>query len=303
MELSIILVNYNSLDLLRQCLSCLAMTISRALVEIIIVDNASTDGSREWLESLAEEQYRVILSEQNLGFAGGCNLGIRQATGDYILLLNTDAFPQPGALEELVAYLEQHPDVGIVGPQLLYPDGRWQRSTGLIPSPKPAMLDALGITSARHVIAGFLWRWTNHWWRPRPVEYLDGACMLIRRQVIDQIGGFDDRLFFFVEDAEFCHRARRQGWNVVHVPQSRVVHLRGGSSSLKNYEQSVKLRVQSERIFVLRTYGQEAWRRFLFWRRWNYRGRMCLAALLGRHGRRVKYRLAWQIYAEAGSWM
>lgn len=302
MDLSIVLVNYNTLDLIQQCLEYLNHLADSPVSRIVIVDNGSTDGSRQWLQSLNKERYHVLLSDRNLGFAGGCNLGIQHTTSNYILLLNTDAFLSADALAVLTRYLDEHPDVGIVGPQLLYPDGSWQRSTGLIPSPRSAMLDALGITSMRRVIARLLWQWTGRWWFPYPVEYLDGACMLLRRDMLNQIGGLDERFFFYMEDADLCYRARQRGWQVFYVPQSRVVHLRGGSSSQKNLETSIRLRVQSERIFILSTQGRDAWQRFLFWRRWNYRARMYLACLFGQRRRKAKYRLAWQVYREASSW-
>ena len=296
--LSIVVVNYNSLKLLQGCLAHLDTWVRLPATEIIVVDNGSTDGSGEWVRKLDSQLYHVVLSQRNLGFAGGCNLGIRQSSGDYILLLNTDAFPQAGALDLLVEYLVHCPSVGVAGPQLLYPDGRWQRSTNLTPSPKSAMLDALGITSLGHVLASVLWKWTGRWWRPRPVEYVDGACMLIRRAVIDDIGGLDERFFFFVEDAEFCRRARQHGWQVVYVPQSQVVHLRGGSSSKKNAEESLRMRWRSEREFILRTWGEVAWRRFLFWRRLNYRWRLALATLCRDANRRQRYQVAWRVYAQ-----
>jgi GT2 family glycosyltransferase len=295
-SLAIVLVNYNTLNLLQECLTHLDHLAGSPATHIVIVDNDSTDGSRQWLQALDREQYCVVLSDHNLGFAGGCNLGIQQTSANYILLLNTDAFLEPGALKLLVTYLDQHPQAGIAGPQLLYPNGHWQRSTGLIPSPKSAMLDALGFTSMVNFTASALWKLTGSRWQPRSVEYVDGACMLIRRVTIDQVGGLDEQFFFFVEDAEFCFRARQYGWKVMYIPQSRVVHLRGGSSSRKNLEQSLKMRVQSERTFVHQTYGAKAEQSFLFWRRLNYCWRMGLASLTGNRERYQRYRTAWQVY-------
>ncbi|MGC9358724.1 MAG: glycosyltransferase family 2 protein, partial [Anaerolineae bacterium] len=259
----------------------------------------STDGSREWLRSLQNHRFHGIFAPQNLGFAAGCNLGIQEARGDYLLLLNTDAFPRSGAISKLVTYIKRNPDVGIVGPQLIYPDGRWQRSTGRIPSPYAAFLDAMTLTSVQHLLSAALWRSTGRWWRPHLVEYVDGACMLIRQRVVEEIGDLDERFFFFVEDAEFCDRARRHGWKVVHVPQSQVVHLRGGSSSKKNYERAVRARMLSEEIFVRDSQGERAWHRFVFWRRVNFWWRMQWASLWGMRERYAKYEQTYRIYAES----
>jgi N-acetylglucosaminyl-diphospho-decaprenol L-rhamnosyltransferase len=296
--LSAVIVNFNTLELMKRCVECLPH--SREL-EILIVDNASTDGSREWLQTMAGDRIRCILSPDNLGFAGGCNLGIRQAAGNYILLLNTDAFPESGALESLVAYMEQCCDVGVAGPQLLFPDGRWQRSAGRVPTPRSALIDALGISSFGHAIASLLWPLTGRLWMPRNVGYVDGACMMIRRSVVEKIGGLNERLFFFVEDADYCMRARQNGWRVVHFPQSRVVHLRGGSSSQKNYELSVKMRARSERQFVLETQGDRSWDRLRFLRRLNFGWRAQFARWIGQRRRYERYMSAYRAYAEPSS--
>jgi len=299
--ISIVLVSYNTLTLLKQNIPCLVNLRSSCPTELLIVDNGSTDKSREWLAGLEGDRVRVFLLNENRGFAAGCNIGIDKASGRYILLLNTDAFLTSEALDVLVTYLDHHPDVGIVGPQLLYPNDRWQRSTGLVPSPKSAMLDALGITSLGHFVSGALWRPTGRWWRPRRVGYVDAACMLIRREVIDQIGGLDESFFFFVEDAEFCYRARQHGWKTMYVPQSQVVHLRGASSSQKDFQQSLKMRVCSERAFILRIWEEGGWHRFAFWRRLNYRWRMGWSLMTRAKERYQRYQTAWRVYGEMSS--
>jgi len=294
---SIVVVNYSSLHLVQRCIEHLAH-LELSAAELIVVDNGSTDGSREWLEQLQLERGQCISLPVNIGFAGACNEGIRRSGGKYVLLLNADAFPERGALNELMNYLDTHLDVGIAGPQLLYTDDRWQRSGGQVPSPQSAMLDALGVTSVRRAISAVLWRLTGRWWRPRSVEYVDGACMLIRRAVLEEIGGLDERFFLFVEDAEFCHRARQHGWHVTYLPQSRVAHLRGGSSSQVNLTSSLQMRRRSESEFVRRTWGAAAEARFLFLRRLNYRWRMLLATALRDKPRRLRYEAAWQAYAQ-----
>lgn len=297
--IDVIIVNYNTLGLLRQCLDHL-LAIGVEGEQITIIDNASSDGSREWLQISGADQFQVVLSPHNSGFASGCNLGIRKTTRKYVLLLNTDAFPNQGALETLVEYLEQHTEVGIVGPQLLYPDGRWQRSAGRIPSPRTALLDALGITSVGHIVTAFLSPLTKRWLHPRAVEYVDGACMLIKRVTIEDIGLFDERFFFFVEDAEFCYRARKNGWLTYYIPQSRVVHLRGGSSSQKNHQASTAMQLNSRKLFVEQVYGKEGWKEVAFWSAINYWWRYRVYQILARNtAKREKYQFLNQTYWKA----
>ncbi len=298
MKLSIIIPSYNSLGLLQQSLPHLKALLTPGSAEIIVVDNASTDGSGMWLQNGSLGIDHVIYLDENVGFAAACNRGIEQAQAPYILLLNSDAFPQPGALEKLMEYLDSHPRVGIVAPQLVFSDGRWQRSGGLLPSPRAAMLDAFGITSFLNLAANLRWRVLGSRQAPRAANYVDGACMMVRYAMIQQIGNLDERFFFFIEDAEYCQRARQNGWLVHQVPSSKVVHLRGGSSSQKSLEQSTKMRLQSERTFVVQTSGLEGWRRFLVWRRRNYRMRMLLALVAGRHRQYETYKLLWRVYWE-----
>lgn len=300
MKLSVVVVNYNTRSLLEGCLDTLAALDCPFETEVVVVDNGSTDGSREWLASPRETADQIVLSDQNVGFAAGCNLALQRAGGEYLLLLNTDAFPEPGALEILVAYLDAHPGVGIVGPQLVYPGGRWQRSGGRVPSPVTSALHALGVTSAGHVLAAAAWRLAGRWWWPRPIGYVDGASLMVRRAVIEEIGSLSERFFFFLEDAEFCLRARRNGWKVRLVPRSRVVHLRGKSSSQKDFRRAVQMRVAAEAQFVRDAYGEAGWRRYRRWMCLNHRWRLALCQLLHRSDSACnRYQLTWEAYRQS----
>lgn len=291
-SLSIVVVNYNTLDLLKECIYNLLNFLF--FIEIIIIDNSSNDGSSNWLVGINDQRVKSICLPENRGFAAGCNAGISQTSGEYILLLNTDAFPTQQALEILVEHLEQHPETGIVGPQLLYANGRWQRSGGRMLSPNTAILDALGITSLEHTVTALLSKINL---RAREIGYVDGACMLIRRAVIEQIGGLDERFFFFVEDAEFCHRARQNGWRVDYVPQSRVIHLRGGSSSQKNFQKSAAMQLASRKIFIEQVYGKSAWSKTAFWLAANYSWRYIACRIVSVHSAKcVKYQYLHNIY-------
>ncbi len=281
MNVTIIVVSYNTCNILQQCLMYLEELTDAFNAQVIIVDNASSDGSAEMVETCFP-LYTLIRNQKNLGFACANNQGIRFAKGEFILLLNSDAFLTAEALQVLIDYAVQHNKVGICGPQLINSDGTWQRSYGLIPSPRSAILDALGFTSLRHVVFKALWKLTGDYWRPKSVEYVDGACLLIRRAVIEQIGVLDERFFFFVEDADFCHRAWQRGWKVAYVPKSRVLHLRGQSSSKKNASHSQKLMRPSLQAFVTAHYGLHGWNTYCHWMRRNFWWRFRLCAFFSR---------------------
>lgn len=265
----IVILNFNTLDLLRRCLNNL-LGIGVVAEQITVVDNASSDGSREWLKSIERPPIQVIISTENLGFAGGNNLAIRSTLRPFVLLLNTDAFPKDGSIEALVEVLNGEPKTAVVGPQLLYPDGRWQRSTGRIPSPRSAMLDACGFTSFERMLSRARWKIMGPFSGPVTVGYVDGACLLIRRSILDMVGLLDENLFFFVEDADFCARVQDAGHLVRFVQGSKAIHLRGASSSQKDQQHAAIMKKKSLYHFVTERYGTDGWYRFCTWTQRNY---------------------------------
>ncbi len=303
-KVSIIIISYNTLGFLKRCIETLEKCHFAFNWETIVVDNASTDGSAEWLRSAELGQnHRVVLADQNLGFAKANNVGISQATGDFVLLLNTDAFPKPGAIENLLTFLLTNSQVAIAGPQLVYEDGRWQRCSGWIISTRTAILHALGVSALLHTLESLMWLLARGAQPARPVEYIDGASMLIRRKALDEIGPLDETFFFFVEDMELCHRARKQGWQVYLVPQSVVIHLRGGSSSSKNFERTLQMRIDAERRFMLRYYRAKEWERYCRWMAFNSRWRQWLYRIVRRHrgsNSLMKHRIICTAYRSAG---
>ena len=164
-------------------------------------------------------------------------------------------------------------------------------------SPKSAVLSAIGITPLRHLIARASWRLFGQVWRPKPVEFIAGACMLLRRSMIEDIGPLNSDYFFFAEDVEYCHRARLRGWEVMFVPQSHVIHLRGGSSFRKMPIQTTELQRNAEHDFITKTYGQASWNRFAFWIRFGMYWRGAVAKILNDESRYEVYRMTRQIYS------
>jgi len=230
--LSIVLANWNTQDLLRQCLASLARSEAGRGAEVIVVDNASADGSAAMLRS-EFPQVTVIENAENVGFARANNQGAATASGDLLLLLNTDTEAPEGALEALVRFLADHPDVGIVGPRLVGADGRAQNSCRTEPGLPNLILETTGLAAALPRSRFFgrpAMTWFDHW-TTVDVDYVQGACLLIPRPLWDELGGFDEAFFFYAEDADLCRRARERGWRVVFFGDAEVVHYAGASAT------------------------------------------------------------------------
>lgn len=231
-DVSIVIVSYNTAALTRQCLETVEACAGGLRCEVIVVDNASCDGSADMVAA-EFPRVRLIRLAKNRGFAGGNNPGIRAAAGRYVLLLNSDAFLSPGALQSAVSCMEAHPGAGVLGCRLTNPDGSLQPSARMLPGPLNKILHISGLAS-RFPKSRFFGRVDFSWWDHgclRSVGWVVGAFFMIRRSVIEQIGGLDERYFLYFEEIDFCRTARRAGWDVVFFPGASVVHLGGQSSA------------------------------------------------------------------------
>jgi hypothetical protein len=204
-----------------ECLRALESALDGTAAEVITVDNGSTDGSAEAIQA-AFPTAQVIANKQNAGFGAANNQGMQVARGRYLLLLNTDAFPEKGALAELIAFLDEHPKAAVAGPRTLNKDGSLQVSCYKFPTPSHAWKENLWLS-----------RGYSDWPHDtvREVEFVIGACMLVRREVFEQIGGFDEKFFMYSEEADWQRRMRDRGWKVMFVPSARVTHLGGASGA------------------------------------------------------------------------
>lgn len=250
-DLSIIIVNWNVADLLRRCLASIAGSDGLCIegivadparagqspeagalrTEVIVVDNASSDRS----VAMVRREFpwvRLLVNRENLGFTRANNQGLALSRGRYVLFLNPDTEVAPDALQAMVSYVEAHPEVGVLGPQLRYGDGSHQSSRRRFPTLATFFLEST-----------LLQRWwprnqvlARYYVLDRPddaiskVDWVVGACMLIRRAVLDQIGGFDEGFFMYSEELDLCRRAVDAGWQVVYYPQAVVTHYEGKSS-------------------------------------------------------------------------
>ncbi|MBI4280804.1 glycosyltransferase family 2 protein [Candidatus Uhrbacteria bacterium] len=225
MDLSIVIVTYKSRGLLRQCLLGLRALPAARRHEIIVIDNNSQDGTRELLMNEFPE-VRSIMQVSNLGFGAGGNVGIRASSGRYVAVMNPDIVVVDDSFDRLISYLDQHTKVGLVGPQLMNPDGSLQRScyrfhTPLIPVYRRTPLG--NFTFARERVSRFLMEEWDHA-SEREVDWLLGACLVARRALLNEIGCFDERFFLYFEDTDLCRRAWQAGWRVVYQPSARFFH-------------------------------------------------------------------------------
>ena len=216
-RLSIIIVTYNSATYIDTCLRSLIEQPPHVDHEILVVDNASKDGTAAAIRS-RWTGVRVIDAGENLGFAGANNLGIRQSFGPLALLLNPDTAVGAGAIDALVGAIDRRPDVGIVGPRLVDARGRAELSWGNMVSPFAELRQKLVAGSAESLTK-----------RERDVDWVSGACLLVRRDAAEEVGLLDERYFMYLEDVDFCAAVRGRGWKVLFTPTAEVVHIRGQS--------------------------------------------------------------------------
>ncbi|HEX7974234.1 MAG TPA: glycosyltransferase family 2 protein [Anaerolineales bacterium] len=226
-DLSVIIVNWNTCDLLAKSLESVYSTVKDLTLEVFVVDNASTDGSPEMVRQRFP-QAQLLVNSENLGFARANNQAIRQCQGKYVLLLNSDAALTGGAANALVDALENDPKAGIAGAQLLYPDGRPQVSHGPLPTFWTELAGLTGLDRGLQRVD----------WKDYPgrsyiqTGMVNGACLLARRSMLDLIGLLDERFFMFNEEVDLCFRAHAAAWKVIYVPAAVTFHVAGGSTGV-----------------------------------------------------------------------
>ena len=226
-RLSIIIVTYNSMGHIDECLRSLVENRPAVDHEIVVVDNASTDGTAAATRA-RWNGVRVIDAGANLGFARANNLGIQQTFGELILLLNPDTSIPARAVDMLVGALETRPDVAIAGPRLVNADGHAELSFGRMMSPLAEMRQKVLVRGSEFggPIAMYVESMTR---RERDVDWVSGACLLVRRTDAESVGLMDERYFMYAEDVDFCAAVRAVGWKVLFTPSVQVTHVRGQS--------------------------------------------------------------------------
>ena len=254
MDLSIIIVNWNTKDLLLQCLESVYQTIKRIEMEVFVVDNGSIDGS----VVAAKERFpevKFIQNEINLGFAMANNQALRLAKGRYLLLLNPDTQVKKGAIERLISFMDAHSEAGGAGAQLLNSDGSRQNSIANFPS------------LATELLNKSLLRWLfpkafpgkeRNYPEPIEVDSVIGACMIIRQDAIEQVGLLDEDYFLFLEETDWCYRMKRAGWKIYHVPQAEIYHFQGKGVEIEKKKARVEY-YRSRYHFFKKNRGELQW--------------------------------------------
>ncbi len=219
-ELSVIIVNYNTKKLLLDCLSSIFKQTKDLSYEVIVVNNGSSDNAVEMVKKLRVKKLRVIENKENFGFAKANNQGIKIAKGEWILLLNPDTKIVDNALKKLVDFAKAQPRLGVVGPRLLNKDGTFQPST----APFFTLFNV------------FLWLFTKDRFLysspscQKQVDWVMGSAFLVNRRLIEKVGLLDERFFMYIEEQEWCYRIKKSGWQVWFYPGAEIFHLVRGSS-------------------------------------------------------------------------
>ncbi len=231
-DLSIVIVSWNTKKYMEECLTSLHAIDGDLSAEIIVADNASTDGTPEMIRAQFPE---VILVETgaNLGFAGGNNAGLKHASGKYICLINSDVNVPPDCLPKMHSYMEQNPSIGLLGPGMLYTDGRVHRSGMRFPTLSNLLVRALFLDvllKRFRAFGGFLMK-DFHFDRTTDIDVLNGWFWMARREALDQVGPLDARFFMYGEDVDWCKRFHLAGWRLVFYPEAQALHYGGASAA------------------------------------------------------------------------
>jgi GT2 family glycosyltransferase len=247
MNTSIVIVTWNTRDLLARCLESIFADSPIDGVEVFVVDNASSDGSAAMVRKRFPQIY-LIENEINIGFARANNQALRQCQGRYWMLLNPDVEVKAGAIQALVSFFDGHSKVGAVGPRVLNPDGSLQLSC----SPAPTLFrETLRLMHGPGVRSdGY---YPMHMWEqklPRQVDILLGACLFLRRQAIDQIGLLDEDYFIYSEEVDLCTRLNKAGWELYWVPQAEIIHY--GGQSTQQVAQEMFFRLYESKLTYFR---------------------------------------------------
>lgn len=226
MDLSFIIVNWNTCQLLVNCIESIRKTVSGYCYEIIVVDNGSEDGSVPAIQRHFGKQVILIENRQNLGFARANNQALRIAQGRFIVLLNSDAVLKPSAIDVLITFLAVTPLAAMAGPRMVNSTGTLQNSYDNFPS---LVTELLNKSLLRFFFPGKYAGKSSCATSPFEVDSLIGACLAVKQQAIQEVGMLDEDYFFFLEETDWCFRMRRAGWKIFHCPDAEIIHLQGQS--------------------------------------------------------------------------
>ncbi|MFA6422556.1 MAG: glycosyltransferase family 2 protein [Candidatus Buchananbacteria bacterium] len=246
MKISIVIVSWNVKDLLQKCLNSIINNPLYELTETFVVDNASKDGSAEMVKEKFP-QINLIASDKNLGFAKGNNVALKKCTGDYILFLNPDTEIFTDTLQKSVEFMAQNPNCGIMGCKMLYGDKSFQPSVRRFPSLWPIFLMLIKAPKIfkkikaidRYMATDFDYN------KAQEVDQVMGAYMFVKKEVIDRVGAFDERFFYWFEEVDFCLRVKKAGFKIMYDPKTIIIHHGGKSFAQQKTINNQKIFFQS----------------------------------------------------------
>jgi len=252
MDLSIIIVSWNTRELLQRCLEVIFYSSTQYSFDVWVIDNASTDHSASMIQN-EFPHIHLIVSNENLGFAHANNLAIAQTSARYVMLLNPDTEIDRYVIDLLINYMDTHPDIGASSPKLLNPDGTLQVSS----YPRPTLSREFWRLFHLDEIFPYAAYPKSYWNSNNPlvVDVLIGACLLLRGQILKQVGLLDDTYFMYTEEVDFCYRVQKAGWQLAWVPNAIVVHYGGQSTKMVRQEMFINL-YRSKVIFFRKHYGE-----------------------------------------------
>lgn len=255
-DLSVVIVNWNVKEPLRRCLESIYEETKGIAFEIFVVDNASGDGSSQMIRH-SFPQVKLIENKENVGFARACNQGLCRAQGRYVVLLNPDTWLPDDALGQMVAFLDRHPNIGVLGPRIVDRDGIVDpRCARRYPSLRSELFEKLRLDRRfphSRLFGDYLMTYWDHK-DSREVDALSGACMTIRWEVVEDVGLLDEDFFMYGEDVEWCYRIKQTGWRVFFYTQPTVMHLGARSSQLVAEQMGIEA-LRSMYLFFLKARG------------------------------------------------
>jgi len=248
MDLSIIIVNRNTEELLKECLLSLRRSKRTLSWEIWVVDNASEDGSVQMVQTEFPE-VKLVVNQENLGFARANNVALQQSAGRYCLLLNPDTVVQVGALDRLVQFMQDTPDAGVAACAQVYPGGQWQVTCHRDITLAREVLITLGLASIFRGAIDYKVH-AEAWTGPRQVDWVEGGVLLVRKTALEAVNQMDEAFFMYAEDADLCLRVRQAGFQVYYVPDVEIVHHRAQATGLVQRKRH-RQRVNPALLFAL----------------------------------------------------
>lgn len=257
-DVSVVIVNWNTRDILGDCLRTIYEQTRSVDFEVIVVDNASQDGSPEMVRS-DYPQAMLLANGTNVGYAAANNQGIKTARGRYVLVLNSDTLILDGAIDSMVEFADAHSRAGVLGCRVCNPDGTLQPTCFMFPSAFNSFLSAFYLNKL-FPHSRLFGREAMSWWDRndvREVQVVTGCFMLIRREALDEVGLMDERFFMYAEETDWCYRFGKAGWQVMFTPVAEIVHLGGQSTAKRSEEMLVQLRLSILK-FVRKNQGRAA---------------------------------------------